>query len=82
MLNKDVNGKRINWGDRITRNFLFIFLALVYGSQFYLPYILPKPSPEIDTGMMESLKAIVSGIIWFMIGRNTQPAQEKPPQVE
>jgi hypothetical protein len=39
-------------------------------------------SEEIDTGMMESLKAIVSGIIWFMIGRNTQPAQEKPPQVE
>jgi hypothetical protein len=81
-MTKDVNGKRINIGDRITRNGLFVILTLVYSSQFYLPYILPKPSHDLDAGMLESLKAIVSGIIWFMIGRNTQPAQEKPPGTE
>jgi len=80
MAANDINGKKINWGDRITRNALFVLLTAVYGSQFYLPYFLPKPSHELDAGMLESLKAIVSGIIWFMIGRNTQPANESKPE--
>lgn len=73
----DINGKRINWGDRFTRNGLFVFITCVYGFQFIAPFILPKPTYELDPGMLENLKAIVQGLFWFMIGRNTQPAKEE-----
>jgi len=73
----DTNGKRINNWDRITRNGLFVFVTVVYGFQFIAPYFLPKPSFEIEPSMLENLKAIVQGLFWFLIGRNTQPASEK-----
>jgi hypothetical protein len=78
MWNKDVNGKTINWGDRFTRNALFVLLFLLYGFQFVIPYFLPQPKPPIDPTLLKGLEAMVTGVVWFLIGRNTQMAQEKP----
>jgi hypothetical protein len=74
--NWDVNGKRINAGDRLTRNGLFFLAFTVYGWQFIAPYFIPQPHPPIDVGLIKGLESIVTGVFWFMIGRNTAPAKE------
>ena len=75
----DASGKRINAGDRITRNALFVFLFVLYGFQFVVPYFIPQPKPPIDPTLLKGLEAMVTGVVWYLIGRNTQMAQEKPP---
>lgn len=73
----DVNGKKINWGDRFTRNGLFLLAFLVYAWQFIAPYFTTQPHPPLDPGLIKGLESIVTGIFWFMIGRNTAPAMEQ-----
>jgi hypothetical protein len=77
--NSDITGKRINWGDRITRNGLFFFAFLVYAWQFIAPYFIKQPHPPLDPGLIKGLESIVTGIFWFLIGRNTAPAKEEQP---
>lgn len=72
----DINGKRINNWDRITRNALFIMAFSIYAFQFIAPYFFDPPHPPIDPALMKGLEAIITGLFWFLIGRNTQPASE------
>jgi hypothetical protein len=74
----DINGKKINAGDRLTRNGLFILLFLLYGFQFVAPYFMVQPHPPIDPTLLKGLEAMVTGVVWFLIGRNTQMAKEGP----
>ena len=73
----DISGKRVNWGDRLTRNALFILAFAVYAWQFIAPYFIQQPHPPLDPGLTKGLESIVTGIFWFMIGRNTAPVQEQ-----
>ena len=80
MAANDINGKKINWGDRITRNALFCFLFVVYGFQFIAPYFISPPVPPIDAALIKGLESAVMGVVWYLIGRNTQPANESKPE--
>lgn len=73
----DINGKRVNWGDRFTRNALFVAAFAVYAFQFVAPYFIPTPKPPLDPGLIKGLESIVTGMFWYMIGRNTAPLAEQ-----
>lgn len=77
-INSDITGKRINWGDRLARNVLFLLAFGVYSWQFIAPYFITQPHPPIDVGLIKGLESIVTGIFWYLIGRNTAPAKEDP----
>jgi len=49
----------------------------IYAFQFIAPYFIAPPHPPIDPALMKGLEAIITGLFWFLIGRNTQPAAEK-----
>jgi hypothetical protein len=51
---------------------------LLYGFQFVAPYFMVQPHPPIDPTLLKGLEAMVTGVVWFLIGRNTQMAKEGP----
>ena len=78
----DINGRRINWSDRITKNFLFIMLMLAFIGRLFAPYWLPIPDDKQDSGLVETLKTLITAVIFYNIGRETTKAQEvKPPEL-
>lgn len=76
MAAEDINGKRINNWDRVTRNGVIVMFCGVYCFMFIAPYFGLETRKENDPTMLKGLDTLVTAIVFFLIGRNTQPAKE------
>ena len=72
----DISGRRINWGDRLTRNIIFGFFSAVYGLQFIAPHFGFVPEKEIDPTLMKGLDTLMAMIIGYLIGKDRMQAKE------
>ncbi len=73
----DVSGKRINAGDRFTRNAVLVILVLTYCTQFIVPYFGLPANSGLDETTHRGLENIVLLVIGYLTGRNNAPAQEQ-----
>jgi uncharacterized membrane-anchored protein len=77
----DITGKRINWGDRFTRNLVIVVVVLYFGAKLFLPYFV---KPLYDDSESEALTLCLVGainlILGYFLARNQNQVEERKPE--
>lgn len=75
----DVNGRRINWGDRFTRNAVIVAVIVIFGLRVFMPYFKePVYEDKQSEALILCLVGAINLIFGYFLGRNQNQVEERP----
>ena len=75
----DVTGRKVNWGDRFTRNLVIVLFASGFWVRLFIYIWIGKPDPQQEA-LTQCLIASISLIFGYFLGRNQNQVEEKKPE--
>jgi hypothetical protein len=72
----DTTGRRVNWGDRFTRNLVIVLFASGFWVRLFIYIWIGKPDPQQEA-LTQCLIGSIALIFGYFLGRNQNQVEEK-----